>query len=618
MHLIPLSYSHALTSLGTDPDGWCPYQKFRLIGTPPTVERRHALPPAYHKILQSIVYPTGGRTEFVFENNRFVTATDENGNYVATKKQRRVIEGGGFRIRTITNYTLDDRVADIRQFRYGPTFKEVHQQNLNLPADPNNNTDQHIGYGEPVVDPNVKTYAHFTSSDPVPTQIEFMLLGLDTSGHRSNFANPFNVNVYNTDPWQFDLQFSPLFFRSLLGGRNAVAYHEITEYHGDVGYEEDTPENTTGKTVYKYDIYSPESGDSVYYQTLEYYCNTYEHSPHISPKDYLIEKSDYSYDGSFKLVRKETYDYQTTGTLIYDYIFLNRFSPGFAYDNWYMNLYMSSRLRMVETNLPTGKTTTDYMYGNSITKTESWAYNHDRLSTHIVSGNKPMTTTYTYPSTSDTGIPGLLAARNMMSTVLQSRTKSGEIGQQTDISGYKIDYDTIAGANRILPSRIYRLNASFTGSSFEEDQQVLSYTANGNPVEIVDRSGIHTFYLWSYDDRYLVAEIRNATAEQVSSAVSAVFGTDVGGLASMTGVTVASLNSLRANSALSGALVTTWTHAPLKGITSQTDPAGVTTHYDYDKLGRLKEVYRHEGNNPSSTKRVLNQYIYHTSNSTNL
>jgi hypothetical protein len=39
----------------------------------------------------------------------------------------------------------------------------------------------------------------------------------------------------------------------------------------------------------------------------------------------------------------------------------------------------------------------------------------------------------------------------------------------------------------------------------------------------------------------------------------------------------------------------------------------MSTYYDYDGLGRLKEVYRYENNIVSaSNKRILNQYNYHT------
>lgn len=146
-------------------------------------------------------------------------------------------------------------------------------------------------------------------------------------------------------------------------------------------------------------------------------------------------------------------------------------------------------------------------------------------------------------------------------------------------------------------------------------EHVLSYSANGNPKETVGRDGMHTVYLWGYNDRYLIAEIKNATSEQVATAVQTVFATGVDGLAAQASPDTQKLGQLRSHASLANALVTVRTYRPLVGVTSETDPAGYSTYYDYDGLGRLSEVYRYNGNVVSNAnKQILKQYTYHTAN----
>lgn len=66
-------------------------------------------------------------------------------------------------------------------------------------------------------------------------------------------------------------------------------------------------------------------------------------------------------------------------------------------------------------------------------------------------------------------------------------------------------------------------------------------------------------------------------------------------LASATTVDSTKLASLRNNTNLSAALVTTFTHDPLVGVTSVTDPSGKALSYSYDALGRLKSTTCSEG-----------------------
>lgn len=77
----------------------------------------------------------------------------------------------------------------------------------------------------------------------------------------------------------------------------------------------------------------------------------------------------------------------------------------------------------------------------------------------------------------------------------------------------------------------------------------------------------------------------------------------------------AKLKALRKHTSLSKAQVTVFTHLPLIGVSSVTDPTGKTLYYEYDELGRLKRNYYYENNiMQESEKRVLQEYDYHYRN----
>ncbi|MBV5342330.1 hypothetical protein JZU68_01495 [bacterium] len=61
---------------------------------------------------------------------------------------------------------------------------------------------------------------------------------------------------------------------------------------------------------------------------------------------------------------------------------------------------------------------------------------------------------------------------------------------------------------------------------------------------------------------------------------------------------------------LPNALITTYTYKPMVGMTSATDPRGVTTYYEYDDFNRLKQTYIIE----NGEKKILQKYDYHYTN----
>ncbi len=121
------------------------------------------------------------------------------------------------------------------------------------------------------------------------------------------------------------------------------------------------------------------------------------------------------------------------------------------------------------------------------------------------------------------------------------------------------------------------------------------YDNYGNVLHYHKANDIHSSFLWGYNQTYPVAKIENATIDQVK----AVLGGSIPDLGSG-GLSESQISALRS---ISGAMVTTYTYTPLFGMTSQTDPNGVTTYYEYDTFGRLKCIKDDDG-------RILKTYEY--------
>lgn len=106
----------------------------------------------------------------------------------------------------------------------------------------------------------------------------------------------------------------------------------------------------------------------------------------------------------------------------------------------------------------------------------------------------------------------------------------------------------------------------------------------GNIVEQTKQNDAGIVYLWGYQNKYPVAKIIGTTYAAAQAVITqSVLDNPSGDAALMT-----ELNKLRTN--LPGAQVTTYTYSSLKGITTETDPAGNTVYYEYDNFGRLLSV----------------------------
>lgn len=614
------------------------YYKLKLQSTT-SGDTRQASSPEYHGVLSSITYPNGGCTLFTWENHRFPTASAANGDFVFDRRLQRIIEGGGFRIKSIINKKADGTVASEDYYRYGFTYGDINQRHFPLPLPATYNSQDHIGCGEAVVDPNLltfMTYSYYNSGHaPFNTSREFqkMTLGMPSNALR------YMYNIQGSATW-WDADFSANTFRSLLDGRRPVVYPEITVYHGNP----DVASSRNSKTVYRYNIYRYDHNPQTYYmssfnQTSQLDTAYFERLCYDAMSDapgmicdhneaalrhQLQSKSDYSYNagnGTWNLVSEEKYAYNKEkiskgGNVFNTYrsrVYRSNYSGGLGNGQWLSGYALSSfytgKTQCVGRSTLSQKETTtlrqngtrtldnvhkevySYLYAGVLSGRD-YTDLYYRIRDDFIGGcDKHDVNSFVGEYASSNSVIAAMQSRNMLASLLYSET-SITIPESSTISGSKIDYAFYG--NDILPSKLYE----WYDNQYEESIQILSYDSYGNPKEIVDlKTGIHSAFLWDTYGRYLTAMVKNATWSQVQGIVSQLPST------APSWTRYASITS-----ALSNVQAQTWDYLPLIGVSSSTDANGQTLLYEYDGLGRLK--YEKRRVNGVSDPEILHEYEY--------
>jgi len=115
------------------------------------------------------------------------------------------------------------------------------------------------------------------------------------------------------------------------------------------------------------------------------------------------------------------------------------------------------------------------------------------------------------------------------------------------------------------------------------------YDERGNLLSFTDDKNLTSTYLWGYNNQYPITKIENASLENVRKYISEESQKNIAAKSTPTEHDFNQIVLLK--SQLSNAMITTYSYAPLVGLTSQTTPNGITTSYLYDKWGRLTSVF---------------------------
>ncbi|CAH0336532.1 hypothetical protein FVB9288_02238 [Flavobacterium sp. CECT 9288] len=198
-----------------------------------------------------------------------------------------------------------------------------------------------------------------------------------------------------------------------------------------------------------------------------------------------------------------------------------------------------------------------------------------------------------------------LIAQNRISAPVRTETYKNSAVLENKLSEQKTIFTKEASTgNLLLTKSVY--SAKFPNvlpsipnvGNLEKKLTYDQYDSNGNLLQYTPENGTPVSIIWGYNKTQPIAKIENATYAQVqqyeANLQALSNGIDENSL-------IAALNALRTN--LPNAMISTYTHIPLVGVSTITDPKGLKTTYEYDAFNRLKWVKDQDGN-------VLQKYCY--------
>lgn len=514
-------------------------------------------------MLNKIVYPTKGYTKFQYESHK-------SGSVVL----------GGQRIRSIEHYDSDNTLLDKRTYIYG---------------------ENEDGNGSCLANLVSKGALDIEISDFYSTN-KIISLSNYEAHDATNVGYYAIIDVFNVFPR-----------RSYTINGSPAVYPMVTEYYGD-------QTSNIGKVVYSYNYHAP-----------HYFQLTYKgHYPDYPYWSYEWKNGTQArkmiYDKNNKLIYSETNDYQDIrteeklnikavpevtvnsvgvkgdGHPSPEEVYLNFNRPLFSnptapyndiigqsrfdYFNYYTNTGLSVKNRSV-------------IMRDGVTKTIDYQYNdlgQCIRSAESTSQGDSIITTFKYPYDLRNTAPysGMYGSR-MLSTVVEQAISRSNGPQQI----VKTNYSKVN--NGYYPSS----QQFWNHLQNEMETRIIyhEYDKYGNPVYITKDNTTKIVYLWGYKGRYPVVELKDVDYATVRQYLGAAFIDHLLDAKEMSIKDMVTLDKMRRSDAFKNIHITTYTYKPGVGMTSETDPAGRTTTYEYDSAGNLSRVLDHN-------RDVMNSYQY--------
>lgn len=543
-------------------------------------------------ILKSIIYPTGGKTEFFYELNTFDNLFFPNynnklnytGSAYSVNYSQDYSQGYGLRLSEMIDYSATSEIATKKRFTYE---------------------------GGKHIPPYV-----FMNNDPY-RRILYMY---GTTGGGGT-GSPYSHKKYESGQ-KLTAYFSNIYQTMLLGNGDGVGY--------DVVHEElvDNNGENNGKITSEF-INIPDKGarekfgqggtvPQGHYDKFPYSIRdtNLENGTLTSKKIYnkesqLVQEMEYTYESIIPfstiangISSNTTYNVRFANVGTYGNVVVS--GSGGSYQTFLATygeyLFFYYPIRQPKTLLKS-ENVINYFANASKSSVSEFIYNNNYLVTNKKTKDEAgdvfyeETTQYPYGSS----IYGnnfepqsyIVGGVNHILTKPNVHTiKENGIETKRYQYFYMNDYK--------LTDKVEEFLKGTTSSDKKRTIDYINYDSYGNILDYQLDDNITNTIIWGYRNNLPIAKLENATYSQVQGYVSNLQNlsdadTDrTHGYNGAEGSLRYALDNLR--TAFPNAMVSTYTYDPLVGLTSMTDPKGYTIYYEYDEFNRLKYSKDAEGN----------------------
>ncbi|MBD2705650.1 hypothetical protein IC229_33895 [Spirosoma sp. BT702] len=242
------------------------------------------------------------------------------------------------------------------------------------------------------------------------------------------------------------------------------------------------------------------------------------------------------------------------------------------------------------------ETTYDVNGQNDVTSTKNFYYasaNHKYLTSETFTGsdNAQVETEHRYiedySNSAMAGVIGTLKSKRILNKEVDVRQKKRDLTVKGSVTEYNADGQPSAmyALETAIPISVgFNSSASVPASSYIKKQEFSYADKRLQTVTLYD--GAPKTYLWAYSSMRLVAEIKNATYADVVGTGENL--TELSNPGATDGNIRTVLQNIRVK--LPNALMKSYTHDLIYGVSSTTEPNGITNYFIYDALGRLSLI----------------------------